>query len=202
MLLKMNTPSFTSADKPELHERAAHAVRVQELRPRRLSVLVALRLANLLALALPLGGLAFFGIFAAPALFKVARAAHRPELAPQMVALMLGRFGWVLIACAGLAVACWLGDGPRLDSPDSTRSRLWWRLQGAGSLLVLALSLFLQLGLMPRILAMQGQVLAQSDPARHAAFDAVHKSYSGVASVLLWATLFVLGCLARRLSRP
>ncbi len=202
MLWKMNRLSSTVDRGSDLDERSARGMNVQELRPGQLSAIIALRLANLLALALPLGGLAFFGIFAAPSMFRVARAAHRPELAPQMVALMLGRFGWVLIACAGVALACWIADRPRLDVPDARRSSLWWRLQGAASLLVLGLSLFLQLALMPRILAMQGQVLALSDPALHASFDAAHKSYSSVASVLLWATLFVLGCLARRSVRP
>lgn len=166
---------------------------------------VALRTVNMLALALPVGGLAFFGIFAAPAIFRVARAASRAELAPQMVAQMLGRFGYVLIACAVLALICWGLDHPRPGSRDSRTLGLWWRVQGAASLLALGLTLFLQQGLMPRILAMQDQVLAvrpgASESALRATFDAVHDSYSSVARILLWASVAALACLARRGAR-
>lgn len=162
---------------------------------------MALRLANLLALALPLGGLAFFGIFAAPAMFRVARAAGHPELAPKMVAMMLGPFGWVLIGCALAASLLWLRDRPRLDWPGARRDRLWWNLQGVASVVALCVAVFLQFGLMPRILAMQQQVLAGSHSPLRASFDVAHKSYSSAAAVLLWATLFALGCLARRGAR-
>ena len=203
MLLKMNR-SFTSPDAP-VQEPVSNSSGLDASSrlggTQRLGARVALRLANLLALALPLGGLAFFGIFAAPAMFRVARAAGQADLAPQMVAVMLGRFGWVLIACALLYVLCWLGDRPRLNSTAAHRDRLWWNLQGAASALALCVSLYLHFGLMPRILAMQGQVLAASDPVLRASFDAAHKGYSSAASILLWASLFALGCLARRGAR-
>jgi hypothetical protein len=71
-------------------------------------------------------------------------------------------------------------------------------MQGVASLVMLGVGLFLQLGLMPRILAMQGQVLAQADPVLRASFDTAHKSYSSAAGILLWSALLALGCLARR----
>ena len=213
ILLRMNLPSTSSKIPTRAHasgageafgngtEPSGHEASVTSPGSVRLGARVALRLANLLVLALPLGGLAFFGIFAAPAMFKVARAAGRAELAPQMVAVMLGRFGVVLITCSLVALLCWLLDKPRLSSLDARRAGLWWNLQGVASLVALGVSLYLHFGLMPRILAMQGQVLAATDPALRASFDVAHKGYSSAASVLLWASLFALGCLARRGAR-
>jgi hypothetical protein len=152
----------------------------------------------LLALALPLGGLAFFGIFAAPAMFRVARAADAGALAPQMVAQMLSRFGVVLIACTLVALACWALDRPRSEVRSPRTARRWWLAQGAASLAALAAALVLHFALMPRILAMQGQVLGASSEAVRASFDAAHAGYSRTASVLLWATLASLICIARR----
>ena len=152
----------------------------------------------MLALSLWIGGLTFFGALAAPAMFKIARAAGHGELAPQMVALMLARFGYVTYACSAFLLLGWLAEkfgGALRDRKDY----LWWMIQGAASLAMLAIAGFLNQILMPQIQNLQSKL---ADPASKIIFDAAHAQYSSVAAIGLYLGLLVLIALIWRISRP
>jgi hypothetical protein len=153
-----------------------------------------------LALCLWIGGLAFFGIFAAPAMFRVARAAGEGSLAPQMVSAMLARFGVVLIVCAVVLVLGW-GVERREVYFGQARERLWWWAQGAASALMMGVALYLHLALMPRIQALQSSVLGEGSEQSRAVFDVAHRAYGSLASLSLYAGLLVLLAQARRSTR-
>ena len=153
-----------------------------------------------LALCLWIGGLAFFGAIAAPAMFRVARAAGQGALAPQMVAAMLARFGVILIACGLILLLGWVVERRAVEFGDR-RERAWWWAQGAASLLMLGVALYLHTVLMPRIQAMQAPVLSGGDASVRAAFDVAHRSYGSLASLSLYAGLLVLWTQIRRVGR-
>ncbi len=162
-----------------------------------LILLTIARVFVLLALALWIGGLGFFGALAAPAMFKIARAAGQGELAPQMVALMLSRFGYVTYACSVLLLLGWLVE--QINGAVSDRvDRIWWWIQGASSLAMLGIALYLNQVLMPQIQGLQTKL---GDPASKAVFDAAHARYSSVAAVGLYLGLLVLIALVWRISR-
>ena len=155
------------------------------------------RILVILALALWIGGLTFFGALAAPAMFKIARAAGHGELAPQMVALMLARFGFVTYACSAFLLLGWLAEkfsGALRDRKD----QIWWTVQGAASLAMLGIALYLNQTLMPQIQSLQAKL---NDPASKAIFDAAHERYSSVAAIALYLGLLVLIALIWRISR-
>jgi hypothetical protein len=170
-----------------------------------------------LSLSLWIGGMAFFGIMAAPVLFHpeksgIARTPNTAIMAPQMVSAMLTRFGTLTTICGILLLLGWLIDG-LLSRSVRTRS---WRLQGALTLLCVVISQYLNVALLPRTRAEQsnilpiiaradqGETLSAAERARRAEFDAGHKSYQRLASLnlyLLMAVLLIL--LSRSLhSRP
>jgi uncharacterized membrane protein len=165
----------------------------------------------LLSLSLWLGGLFFFGALAAPAMFKISRANQVGELAPQMVSLMLGRFGFITYACGALLLLSWIGE-KLLGGVRNGRSQTLWWVQGACSAAMLGIAIYLGTVLMPQIQKMQPQILA-SVPAASAQstlksnpisaqtktrFDALHQGYSGWAMVTVYLGLATLLSIAWR----
>ena len=161
-----------------------------------------------LSIALWVGGLAFFGIMAAPVLFHpersgIPRAPDTAFLAPQMVSAMLTRFGTLTTLCAVALLVGALLDGA-LSRTFFTRI---WRLQTALCALCLTIGIFLNSVLLPQtrrdqteILpliarAERGEKLSAAETQRRAAFDAGHTGYQRLASLnlyLLLAILFIL----------
>ncbi|MBW3635112.1 MAG: DUF4149 domain-containing protein [Armatimonadetes bacterium] len=168
--------------------------------------LAAARFVTFLALSLWIGGMAFFGLMAAPVLFRIARLNGVGAIAPQMVGAMLSRFGVLTTICAFVLLLCWLIDGAL---SNATKSRLW-RAQGIISLLCLGFSLFLnnvllpqtqreQVEILPLIArAERGEVLSPAEQEKRAAFDAGHKSYQRLASLNLWLLLALLAIATAR----
>jgi len=150
------------------------------------------RFLTLLSFALWLGGLAFFGPIAAPFVFRVSRAYGIERAAPEMVGLMLSRFGFIMLACGVLLLAGWTMERALKAVRGVWSLRLWW-FQGVCSLVMLALAIYLTQVLMPQILALQPRVLSGNvAPDVQAAFDARHNLYSSLASVIVWTGLAAL----------
>lgn len=164
-----------------------------------------------LCLALWIGGMAFFGIMAAPVLFHpeksgIARAADTATLAPQLVSAMLTRFGTLTTICAIVLLICALIDGVL---SRALKSNLW-RAQSALSLLCLGFSLYLNGVLLPQtrreqaqILpliarASRGETLSATDQARRSAFDSGHRTYQRLATINLYLLLAILFLLIAR----
>src|SRR5690349_19502407 len=74
-------------------------------------ILIGVRFLTFLALSLWIGGMAFFGAMAAPVLFKLTKTSSAPELGPQMVGEMLGRFGVLTTICSLVLLISWFADG-------------------------------------------------------------------------------------------
>ncbi len=161
--------------------------------------LVAVRFLTALALGLWIGGLFFFGAMAAGPMFRVAREAHHGELAPQMVAVMLGRFGFVLLACGLMLLLGWASEN-WLAPPRSLWEKRLWTIQGAASATMLGIALYLGLVLMPRIRAMQFGVLHGPNSALKTQFDAAHSAYSSLAGVSIYLGFAVLLSMMWRIS--
>jgi uncharacterized membrane protein len=163
------------------------------------------RFLTVLSLIVWLGGLAFLGPVAAPAIFKINRV-----LGPQMVGAMLGRFTPLIYVAAILLLAGWIAEG-QLTRPQGLARRLWW-LQGGGSIVMLLLAVYLGIIVMPRIVALQPQIVAglnvsntppaasmtapsalasHVNPVVKAEFDAAHKTYTTLTSVTVWIGLAV-----------
>ena len=150
------------------------------------------RFLTLLALVVWVGGLAFLGI-AAPAMFKVSR-----PMGPLMVGAILKNFTPVMYICGVLLMVGWLAE---MKLPKPGRAGLLWKLQGACSVVMLLLALYLGMGLMPRITALQPLAIRQGDaeakwpsPEKKAEFDAAHKGYTSATKLVVFlglGTLFV-----------
>lgn len=174
------------------------------LAPRRgkFTLLIVARFLGLLGLGLWLGGLAFFGAMAAPAMFKISRAAGVGELAPQMVGVMLARFNSVMYACGVFLLLAWLVE-PLCGAVRAGASRTLWWIQGVCSIAMLAIAIYLGTTLMPQLTRLQREVrpAATTAPttktrppnaAAKARFDALHTGYSGWAAVTLYLGLAAL----------
>lgn len=169
-------------------------------------ILIGIRFLTALALSLWIGGMAFFGIMAAPVMFRLARQSTAPELAPQMVGAMLTRFGVLTTNCALLLLVLWFLDG---TLSRARRQRLW-KAQGALSVLCLGFSLYLNGVLLPRTQTQQPQILpifardargeklTPQEVAQRAEFDKGHRAYQRLASINLYLLLGVLGVLVAR----
>jgi hypothetical protein len=162
-----------------------------------------------LSLSLWIGGMAFFGIMAAPVLFHpeksgIPRAADTAIIAPQMVSAMLTRFGFLTSICAVILLVGWLVDGLLSNGTQSGLKSGAWRIQGALSLVCLTLSFYLNSVLLPRTKAEQGQILpliaraergetlSAADKERRVAFDMGHQSYQKLASINLYLLMAIL----------
>lgn len=177
--------------------------------PWRRGAIIAARALSALALSLWIGGMAFFGIMAAPVLFHPQRhgvavtpavSGAIPTLAPQMVGAMLTRFGVLTTICGLVLLGCWALDGA---FSRATRQRAW-RAQGVLLWLSVALAFYLNGVLLPQTKAQQGailpliaraqrgQTLSSAEQRQRAAFDAGHQSYQKLASLNLYALLGVL----------
>lgn len=151
------------------------------------------RFLTLLALVVWVGGLAFLGPIAAPAIFKVSR-----PLGPIMVGAMLQRFTPVTYICGLLLLLGWLAE---VKLPRPGRAGVLWWFQGACSVLMLVIALYLGQTLMPRINALQPQVVAQAAPPPagvKAEFDAAHKGYTSMTRVVVYLGLGALLALSLR----
>lgn len=167
-------------------------------------VRIGVRLMMALALSVWIGGLAFFGIVTAPIIFKMTRENGVSELAPQMVGLMLTRFGAICAICAAILVATWLLDGT-LNRPNRV-----WKIQGAFLVLALALGAYLNFSFLPQTIRDQKAVLpimalesaktplSASQKAIKARFDAGHQGFSRLARLNLWLLVCVLALLLAR----
>lgn len=171
--------------------------------------LAAARFLTLLGLAVWLGGLAFLGAAAAPAVFGVSRA-----LGPQAVGAMLARFTPLTYICGALMLLGWLGERLRRGEIHAGNARLWWA-QGACTIAMLSITLYLGRVVTPEINAMQrlttlttakvrtsadranAGALPQSASAYKARFDAAHNRYTQLTklTMLLGAAALFLMCL-------
>lgn len=180
------------------------------IRSRRPALALA-RFVAALCLALWIGGMAFFGVMAAPVLFHpersdITRAPDTAIMAPQMVSAMLTRFGTLTILCAILLLGCTLIDGALTQS---LKTKIW-RAQAVLCLVCLGFSLFLNRVLLPQtrldqaqILpliarASRGEVLSPTETKRRAAFDTGHRAYQRLASLNLYILLAILLILVAR----
>jgi len=166
--------------------------------PRKInSWLGATRFLTLLALVVWVGGLAFLGMAAAPAIFKV----NRP-LGPVMVGAMLQRFTPVMYVCGVLLLLGWLAEAK--FARQGRTGVLWW-VQGICSMLMLLIAIYLGQSLMPRIVALQPQAVASSNhagewptPQAKAEFDEAHKGYTNMTKVVVYLGLGALLALSLR----
>ena len=158
-----------------------------------------------LGLGLWIGGLFFFGAITAAVMFPKTREAGIPQLAPQMVGPMLTRFAWVCTAVSLVLIIGWWLDGAL------SKRTLWWRAQGALTLIAVSLGAYLNFGLLPTIERDQNAVLPlylrslQTNPAftpqeagLRARFDAGHESFDRLAHVNIWLLVGVLACFIAR----
>ena len=170
----------------------------------------AARFVTLLALSIWLGGILFLGAVAAPAAFKINRA-----LGPQLVGAMLLRFNPITVVCGVLMLLGWFFEGRPESAQSSAKrgrlSRRLWKVQGACSGAMLALTLFLSLVMMPRIVQLQPAVvpavasstsrtLTPVAPAK-AEFDRLHSRYTQLTLLCWWLGIGTLGCLSWRSAR-
>lgn len=175
------------------------------------AVLIIVRSLTALSLALWIGGMAFFGIMAAPVLFHpeksgIARPPDTATLAPQLVSAMLTRFGTLTTLCAILILLCALIDGALTRD---FKNRLW-RAQTALSVVCLGFSLGLNGVLLPQTKREQAQILpliartsrgetlSPIEKTRRAAFDAGHGAYQRLATFNLYLLLAMLVILMAR----
>lgn len=157
------------------------------------SWLGAVRFVTLLALVVWIGGLAFLGMAAAPAIFKVSR-----PLGPIMVGAMLERFTPVMYICGVLLLLGWLAE---VKFVRMGRAGVLWWLQGVCSMVMLLIALYLGQSLMPRINELQPHPLKTGEwptaPA-NAEFDAAHQAYTNMTKVVVYLGLGVLLTLSLR----
>lgn len=176
--------------------------------PLNAAVQVGLRSIFVLAISVWLGGMAFFGIVTAPFLFRISRAEHVPEIAPQMVTAMLNRFTYFTYVCAALLILVWLAEG--LMGAARGPVKRWWLVQGGGTLMAAALALYLGIALFPQIVNRQPQVLPVFRRAElkqpltpeqqqiRAEFDREHQGYNRLASISVWLLVGTLVAFAGR----
>src|SRR5262249_52646172 len=149
------------------------------------------------------------------AIFQVARAHQSGALAPLMVAAMLGRFTVVTYGCAVVLIAGWAAE--HMLGAVGRSQRRWWQAQGAGSVFMALLAIYLGGVLMPRLNALQAQIhpaaatldaraleAATAVPptgakaALKAEFDAGHRQYQQLAMLNWWLGVGVLFLLTLR----
>jgi uncharacterized membrane protein len=158
------------------------------------------RFLTLLALVVWVGGLAFLGPIAAPAVFKV----DRPQ-GPIMVGAMLQRFTPVMYLCGVVLLLGWLAE---VKLPRAGRSGMLWWVQGTCSVLMLLIALYLGQALMPRLVALQPEAVAAAkagpnqpawtSPGAKAEFDAAHKGYTDMTKSVVYLGLGALLALSLR----
>jgi hypothetical protein len=155
-----------------------------------------------LGLGVWIGGLAFFGAITAAIMFPMTKKAGVPALAPQMVGPMLSRFAIVCVVCSVLIIAGWLIDGAL------SKRGLWWRIQGALTLVAVALGTYLNFGLLPAVErdidAVLPLYMRSLSPSPHftpaetelkTRFDTGHQKFGDLARINIWLLVGVLSCL-------
>lgn len=178
------------------------------------AAIIAARFLTALCASLWIGGMAFFGIMAAPVLFHpersgIARAANTATLAPQMVSAMLTRFGTLTTILGALLILFALLDGV---FSRATKNRMW-RAQIMVSSLCLGFSLYLNGVLLPQTRSAQAEILpliaraervetlSSREKAQRLAFDKGHSGYQKLATINLYLLMAVLLLLVARGAR-
>jgi uncharacterized membrane protein len=177
-------------------------------------LLASLRFVTLFALSIWVGGVIFLGAIMAPAAFGISRA-----LGPQLVGAALARFTPLIYVCGVLMLLAWAIEGwmnRRNGGSRATGRKLWWA-QGACTLGMLVLALYLGQVLTPRINSLQRFAIStgtrdapvgigqkvESDEVQatnKAAFDVAHQRYTQVTKLNLWLGIATLFLLSLRLS--
>jgi uncharacterized membrane protein len=152
------------------------------------------RFVMLLALVVWIGGIVFFAVVVAPALFTILPSR---ELAGEVVRRSLGELHWIGVGCAVVFLACSL-----LDLGGRVRS-----IRNAAVTLMLALTLASQIvvtGRMQQLRTSMGATAIDSIPltdARRARFDALHQWSTTLEGIVLLFGLIALYDTTRAFSR-
>lgn len=185
---------------------------------------VAARFVTLLGLGIWLGGIAFAGAVA-PLLFRVARENGVEAVAPQMFGAMLARFGFITLICALLMLGGWLGETRASRAPLSLwpqRARSLWIAQGILTMVMLAVALYLSLGLLPRMNTLQREFLPQfrqgaasqtsanrdltipklDNSAPRQEFERGHVNSTRLTMLCFWLGIATLACFSARSILP
>jgi putative copper export protein len=170
------------------------------------------RLLTVLGAGIWIGGLAFFGAVAAPIIARVDRS-----LLFVLVAPMLSRFSVVTYVCGGLMLLGWLMERYIARGVPRRSLPVWWA-QGAFTVAMLALALYLGQVLMPQIKELQRDLRKPSTiiglledrllKKRGGAavesrtdFDLAHNRYSQMSQVTVYLGLATLFLFCWRVSR-
>jgi hypothetical protein len=170
------------------------------------------RLMTVLGAGMWIGGLAFFGAVAAPIISRVDRS-----LLFVLVAPMLSRFSVVTYVCGGLMLLGWLMER-YVANGVPRRSRPSWWAQGAFTVVMLSIALYLGQVLMPQIKELQRDLRKPStiigllgdrllkkrgDAAVESRtdFDLAHNRYSQMSQVTVYLGLATLFLFCWRVSR-
>lgn len=176
-------------------------------------VAVFVRWLTALALGLWLGGIVFLGAVTAPQIFRFLRSHHAEPLAPSLFGEILARFAVFALVLGGVALLGWLLDG--LFSKPQGRGQLLWKLQGGATLLMLAISLYLQAVALPSLLLNQDAVIQESIKTGVALsargvegksemrrrYDALHRNYTTLTMAVFYIGAASLAALMWRLSQ-
>ncbi|HEX8237435.1 MAG TPA: DUF4149 domain-containing protein [Abditibacteriaceae bacterium] len=175
-------------------------------------LLAVARLFTVLGAGMWIGGLAFFGAVAAPIISRVDRS-----LLFVLVAPMLSRFSVVTYVCGGLMLLGWLMERYAARGV-ARRSRPAWWAQGACTVVMLTIALYLGQVLMPQIKDLQRDLRKPStiigllqdrllkkrgDAAGEpkTSFDLAHNRYSQMSQVTVYLGLATLFLFCWRVSR-
>lgn len=168
--------------------------------------MVVARFLHSLALAVWLGGMAALGAVVAPATFQVLQAGDGVRgriLAAAVFGTILDRFQFVVYACAAIVLATLaaMAYGTRHTSAARTDGLA---VRGAIAAAMLAVALYMGLGLYPEVNRIQAAIgvdvspstLDAADP-RRIRFDALHARSTQLMQLNLAGTLILLAWHAR-----
>jgi putative copper export protein len=170
------------------------------------------RLFTVLGAGMWIGGLAFFGAVAAPIISRVDRSLLFVLIAP-----MLSRFSVVTYVCGGLMLLGWLMERYVARGVARRCLPVWWA-QGACTVVMLTIALYLGQVLMPQIKELQRDLRKPStiiglledrllkkrgDAAGESRteFDLAHNRYSQMSQVTVYLGLATLFLFCWRVSR-
>jgi hypothetical protein len=170
------------------------------------------RLFTVLGAGMWIGGLVFFGAVAAPIISRTDRS-----LLFVLVAPMLSRFSFVTYVCGGLMLLGWLMERYVANGVSRRSLPAWWA-QGAFTVVMLSIALYLGQVLMPQIKELQRDLrkpstiigLLEDRLLKNRAgaageskteFDLAHNRYSQMSQVTVWLGLGTLFLFCWRVSR-
>lgn len=155
-----------------------------------------LRFLHLLALVVWIGGIVFFSFFTAPALFGVLPR----DMAGRVTAVLFPRYYLLGGTCGAIALLTSVWQGWRAPARDRGR-----RIETLLLLLMLAMTLYAGLGILPETSSLLSQLHAADDTAgRQAAqrrFDDLHRRSVLLNGMVLVCGIGTLAALAWRDSR-